>query len=77
MSTSLRDAQHPIWRIGTILSLAALVLSVNFFNAKQFDWDDYVRIFQTLGGGAAIVGGGSWAKHLLNPTQDRFKDGEV
>jgi hypothetical protein len=56
MPNPLHDKDHPIWKIGTILACTALVISVNFFNAKQFDADDYQRIAQTLGGMGGLMG---------------------
>jgi hypothetical protein len=42
------NPSHPVWRIGTILAVTSLVISVNFFNANQFDRDDWERIGQIL-----------------------------
>jgi hypothetical protein len=61
MSTSLRSANHPIWRIGTIIALVALVWSVNYFPAKKFDKDDWERIGYMLSG----LGVGVKAKSTL------------
>jgi cytochrome b subunit of formate dehydrogenase len=54
--SSLRDAHHPIWRIGTILSVGVIVVAVNWWNAKQFDRDDWDRIMQILAGLGAGAG---------------------
>ena len=56
MSAAWHDAHHPIWRIGTILAIAVLVVGVNWVNAKSFDRDDWDRIMQILGGLGAGAG---------------------
>ena len=58
MSASWHDANHPVWRIGTILALAVLVVAVETLNANQIDWDEVKRTAELLGGGAALT----WAK---------------
>ena len=55
------DASHPIWRIGTILSITLLVIAVEVFNANEVNWDEFIKISQILGG----IGAGAGLKSFL------------
>jgi hypothetical protein len=50
----LTDHSHPIWKIGMMLSLAAVLVAINYFNANQYDYDDIKRTVEGVG----VVGAG-------------------